>query len=54
MPSITLANLISICVIQGMVTNVANHPKNYIITWTNLVDVVMEINPTTFNSSIGS
>jgi len=53
-PSITLTNLIGICVIQRMVTNVANHPKNYIITWTDPADVVMVINPTTFSIGIGS
>jgi hypothetical protein len=54
MPSITLANLIGICVIQRMVTNVVNHPKNYTIIWTDPADVVMVINPTTFNVGIGS
>ncbi len=54
MPSITLANLIGICVIQKMVTNVANRSKNYIITWIDPTDVVMAINPTTFSIGIGS
>jgi hypothetical protein len=54
MPSITLANLIGIHVIQRMVTNVVNHPKNYMITWIDPADVVMAINPITFSIGIGS
>ncbi len=34
--------------------NVANHPKNYTITWTNPAGVVMVINPMTFSIGIGS
>jgi hypothetical protein len=54
MPSITLANLIGICVVQIMVTNVVNHQENYTITWTDPANVVMVINPTTFSIGIGS
>jgi len=54
MPSITLANLTNIHVIHRMVTNVVNHPKNYIITWIDPIDAVMAINPTTFSISIGN
>jgi hypothetical protein len=53
-PSITLANLTGIRVIPRTVTNVANHPENYTISWTDLADVVMAINPTTFSIGIGS
>ncbi|CAM6038984.1 unnamed protein product [Sphagnum compactum] len=54
MTSITLANLTGIRVIPRTVTNVANHPENYTITWTDPADVVMAINPTTFSIGIGS
>jgi hypothetical protein len=54
LPSITLANSICIRIIQRIIMNVTNHPENYTITWIDPVDVVMEINPTTFNIGIGS
>jgi hypothetical protein len=54
MPSITLANLTGIRVIPRTVTNVANHPENYTISWTDPADVVVAINPTTFSIGIGS
>jgi len=51
--SITLANLTGIWVIQKTITNVANHLENYTITQIDPTDVVMAINPTTFNIGIG-
>jgi len=52
--SFTLVNPTSLLVIQKTIMNVANHLENYKITWIDPTDVVMAINPTTFNIGIGN